>query len=351
MKVHLIARRGLFGMLGMAAAAGVLAIACGSSSASEPTPSSTPQAGATQPAPADSPTPAATPSSVALAAVGDLMLGRSIGYRIEADGPGIVFDDAINNVLREADITAGNLEMVVSEFGSPQPKGYTFRAPVESIAALQAAGFDVVSQANNHAMDFGRLALLDTAENLRASGIEPVGAGPDIAAASKATVIERNGLRIAFVGLVDAPAEGPGFSRDSWEATADRAGVAWADVASVTNAVHAASASADLVVVMLHFGIEYATEPTATQQRLAHAAIDAGASLVIGSHPHVLQEVEEYGGGLIAYSLGNFVFDGFDGSANETAILKVTLTANGVESWKLVPVDIVKNGLPRLHEE
>ncbi|MGB4863195.1 MAG: CapA family protein, partial [Tepidiformaceae bacterium] len=126
---------------------------------------------------------------------------------------------------------------------------------------------------------------------------------------------------------------------------------AWADTASVTNAVHTAAASADLVVVMLHFGIEYATEPNATQQRLAHAAIDAGATLVIGSHPHVLQEVEEYGGGLIAYSLGNFVFDGFDGSANETAILEVTLSASGVESWKLVPVDIVKNGLPRLREE
>ena len=338
-------------MLGLVAMAGVLAVACGSSSANEPAPSSTVRREATQPAPANSPTPTATPSSVTLAAVGDLMLGRSIGDRIEADGPGVVFDEAINDVLSGADITAGNLEMVVSEFGSPQPKGYTFRAPLEAVAVLKAAGFDVVSQANNHAMDFGRLALLDTGENLRASGIEPVGAGADIAAASRATVVERNGLRIAFVGLVDAPAEGPGFSRDTWEATASRAGVAWADTASVTNAVHTAAASADLVVVMLHFGIEYATEPNATQQRLAHAAIDAGATLVIGSHPHVLQEVEKYGGGLIAYSLGNFVFDGFDGSANETAILEVTLSASGVESWKLVPVDIVKNGLPRLREE
>ncbi|MGB4863521.1 MAG: CapA family protein, partial [Tepidiformaceae bacterium] len=202
--------------------AGVLAVACGSSSANEPAPSSTVSGEATQSAPANSPTPTATPSSVTLAAVGDLMLGRSIGDRIEADGPGVVFDEAINDVLSGADITAGNLEMVVSEFGSPQPKGYTFRAPLEAVAVLKAAGFDVVSQANNHAMDFGRLALLDTGENLRASGIEPVGAGADIAAASSATVVERNGLRIAFVGLVDAPAEGPGFSRDTWEATASR---------------------------------------------------------------------------------------------------------------------------------
>ena len=84
---------------------------------------------------------------------------------------------------------------------------------------------------------------------------------------------------------------------------------------------------------MLHFGVEYAPEPVFEQRLLAEAAIDAGAVLVIGSHPHVLQDVEEYGGGLIAYSLGNFVFDGFEGDANTTALLEVTLTAEGVTEF------------------
>ena len=97
---------------------------------------------------------------------------------------------------------------------------------------------------------------------------------------------------------------------------------------------------------MIHY-----TSPSISQRRLARAAIDAGAALVIGSHPHVLQEVEEYGGGLIAYSLGNFVFDGFDGPSNHSAILKVNLTRDGVASWKLLPVDVIDNGLPRLRPE
>jgi poly-gamma-glutamate synthesis protein (capsule biosynthesis protein) len=102
-------------------------------------------------------------------------------------------------------------------------------------------------------------------------------------------------------------------SRETWEARAHRPGVAWADQNTVTSVVSQAALSADIVVVMLHFGLEYHADPSASQRELAHAAIAAGAALVVGSHPHLLQEVEEYGGGLIAYSLGNFVFDRFGG--------------------------------------
>ncbi len=149
------------------------------------------------------------------------------------------------------------------------------------------------------------------------------------------------------MSLVDAPAEGS-FSRDGWEARTGRPGVAWADAGTVAAAVSDASAQADVVIVMLHFGNEYATTPTSKQRELAHAAIDAGALLVVGSHPHLLQEVEEYGGGLIAYSLGNFVFDGFEGDANTTAVLRVTLGATGVASWSLLPASIDWSGLPHL---
>lgn len=291
------------------------------------------------------PTPA--PASVTIEAVGDLMLGRSVGYRIESKGPSIVFDEAVASMLRSADITVGNLEMAISDLGYPQEKGYTFEAPPVLLSALTLGGFDMVSQANNHALDYGPEALLDTARNLRAAGIEFAGSGPNLESALAPAVLERNGLRIAFVSLVDTPAEG-GYNRTSWEASADTAGVAWADVESVTRAVSEAKASADVVVAMLHFGIEYSATPTDDQRAMAHAAIEAGATLVVGSHPHVLQPVEEYKGGLVAYSLGNFVFDGFDGSANESAILRVTLTAEGIDAWELLPVELIENGLPRL---
>ncbi len=293
------------------------------------------------------PSPTATPPSreVTLLAAGDMMLDRSIGYRLVTFGPDAIFDDEMAALLRSADVTIGNLECAISERGEPLPKGYTFRAPPVAAEALQLAGFDLVSLANNHAMDYGPIALADTSAELRKQGIFSVGAGENLAAASAAQVLERNGLRIAFVGLLDAPAEGEGFSRRTWEATSSRPGVAWADPETVTAAVDAAHASADLVVVMLHFGEEYAPNPNANQRELAYAAIDAGATLVIGTHPHVLQEVEEYGGGLIAYSLGNFVFDGFEGDANTTALLEVTLTADGVADWELIPAEVVA-GLP-----
>lgn len=294
--------------------------------------------------------PTSPPLPVTLVAVGDLMLGRSVGYRIEAGEGASIFEPGVSTVLGEADIAVGNLESAVSAGGEPQAKSYTFRAPPAASSVLAAAGFDVLSLANNHALDYGRGALADTEALLRAAGIQPVGSGRDLSAALSPVVLERGGLRIAFVALVDAPAEGS-FTRSNWEAGADRAGVAWADDESVARAVSDAAAVADVVVALLHFGYEFHESPSAGQRALARAAIDAGADLVVGSHPHVLQPVEAYGGGLIAYSLGNFVFDGFEGIAESSAMLRVTLTSEGVGAWELIPVRIPYGGLPRLLED
>lgn len=339
----------VFGILAVATlAAGCTSISQAGNEPASPTPTAPPAATAR---PANTPFPTATPepAEVTLLATGDIMLDRSLRWRIEAHGPETIFAGEVGDLLRGADITIGNLECAISERGEPLPKSYTFRAPRAAVESLESAGFDLVSLANNHAMDYGPLALLDTTAELAAAGIVSVGAGPDIESAVAASVIERDGLRIAFVGLLDVPAEGPGFSRTAWEATASEPGVAWADPETVAAAVRAARLEADIVVVMLHFGVEYAPEPVIGQRALAEAAIDAGAELVIGSHPHVLQAVEEYGGGLIAYSLGNFVFDGFEGESNTTAILQVTLTTDGVAAWELIPAQVV-DGIPVLAE-
>ena len=330
--------------------------ACATSADSEPGLSGQPSSAteATPPpersasAAADSPTSTPAPTTITVAAVGDIMLDRSIGARLRSEGPGALFEDArLAEMLAAADVAVANLESPISTRGAPVDKSYTFRAPPVAAEAVALAGFDGVALANNHALDYGPQALIETAALLARQGVRFAGGGSNADEALAAFVLERNGFRIAVVSLVDAPPEGT-FNRANWEAKADRPGIAWADTETVTEAVTAAAADADIVIAMLHFGNEYASAPTASQRALSHGAIDAGALLVVGSHPHVLQEVEEYGGGLIAYSLGNFVFDGFEGEANNTAILQVTLAPGRVLEWGLVPATIDWTGRPTL---
>lgn len=285
---------------------------------------------------------------VTLAAVGDLMFDRLPAHFLREDGPDAPFA-RVADVLRGADLTAGNLECAISEGGEQAAKAYAFRAPPVAAEALRLAGFDVVSLANNHALDWGDEGLADTRLHLDQAGVVAAGGGADAAEAHRHVVITRNGLRIAFLGYLDVPAEGS-FNRENWDATATSPGLAWFDARALERDIAAARRDADLVIVFMHFGFEYHTEPSAAQRQQARAAIDAGAALVIGTHPHVLQPVEAYRGGVIAYSLGNFVFDGFEGEANDSAIFRAILTPKGVESWELLPVSIGYNGFPSLVE-
>ncbi len=281
-----------------------------------------------------------------LAAVGDVMLARSLAWKLENEGPEAPFA-AVRDVLAGADIAVANLECAIGVAGKPAPKAYTFQAPPIGAEALALAGFDVVSLANNHSLDFGPESLAETQALLAAQGILSAGAGPNRIAAHAPATLEREGLTIAFLAYVDVPVERGGYDPGTWAATDDFPGVAWLDIPSMRGDIEAASGSADLVVVLLHFGLEWELEPSDAQREQARAAIDAGAALVLGSGPHVLQEVEAYGDGLIAYSLGNFVFDGFWDPANDSAILLVELTAAGVAGHELVPVTIV-DGVPLL---
>ena len=284
---------------------------------------------------------------VELEAVGDIMLARTVGDQMKAEGSGIVFA-GVQSVFDSGDILVGNLECALTTSGDRQPKSYTFSAPPDSAEALAQAGFDVLSLANNHAMDYGIRGLEDTLAALSQSGISPVGAGENVSQARFPVVLVRNGLRLAFLSYVDVPTESSGFDARTWIATASQPGIAWADSDHITADVVAAKLQADVVIVLLHSGYEifsYIPSVSANQREEARAAIDAGAALVIGSHPHVLQSIEEYHGGLIAYSLGNFVFDGYEGIANASIILRVVLTPAGVQSYDWVPV-LIKNGLP-----
>ncbi len=305
--------------------------------------------------PTNSPTPTVLPSAtitstpsltVNLEAVGDIMLARSIGQRVQASGPQIVFA-GVQSALASADILVGNLECTLTTEGTPQPKGYTFAAPPETAQALAMAGFDLLDLANNHSMDFGVQGLRDTRNNLAQYQIASVGAGENAAEAHSPVILERNGLRMAFLAYADVPPEYRGFDAHAWIATSTQPGISWAYTNQINADVKAAKGQADVVIVLLHGGHESNSEVTFEQAQEAHAAIDAGAALVLGAHPHVLQPIKLYHGGLIAYSLGNFVFDEFDGKENLSAIMNVTLSPKGVQSYSWTWV-VIENGLPRL---
>jgi len=293
-------------------------------------------------APDNPPPPSGT---VRLMAVGDVMLGQSIGRRIVRDGL-LAPWAKVTQYFDQADLVVANLECTISNRGTKWPKTFNFRAPTNAAQSLAAGGVDVVTVANNHAVDFGFDAFGDTLSFLDAAGVGHVGGGANLQAARAPLVVERNGLRIAFLGYV-LPFFGlPHFNTRQWAATDTSPGLALGTPEVVSQDVIAAKQVADVVVVMVHGGIEYSFRPNAAQKNFDRAALAAGATLVIGAHPHVLQGYVLENGQSIAYSTGDFVFDYFTGAPNDTAILDVTLTAAGVQSLKWIPIE-VQGGFPR----
>ena len=281
---------------------------------------------------------------VHLAAVGDVMLDRALGEAIRAGDLTYPFAE-IADLLIPADVTIGNLESAIGDQGAPVNKGYTFLAPPEAAQTLSMAGFDLLSLANNHALDYGPQALQQGMDLLHQQDIATVGAGPDQASAHQPHIRQVNGLTLAFLAYVHVPVEVRGFDTQTWTATANHPGLAWADPAQIQADVSDACQQADVAIVLLHSGYESVPEPSPPQIAAAHAAIDAGASLVIGHHAHVLQGIEFYRDGVIAYGLGNFAFE--DAGPPESAILNVWLDSDGVRQLEFMPVILEPDGHPR----
>jgi poly-gamma-glutamate synthesis protein (capsule biosynthesis protein) len=205
------------------------------------------------------------------------------------------------------------------------------------------AGVDVANLANNHTLDYGPTAFADTLSTLDSLGVGHTGGGLNEAAAHAPLIIERNGLRIGFLGYALYFAPG---TKSSWTAGANRPGVVAGTPTLVAQEVAALKAQVDVVVVNFHGGRTNGAKPTNQVRQFTRAAIGAGAALVVGHHPHVLQGYTNEGNSLVAYSMGNFVFDFMEGSQLETAILDVTLTADGVTEFSWIPI-VIERGLPR----
>lgn len=242
------------------------------------------------------------PSSTLLF-VGDIMLSRGVAWRVGKAGGDYTFPFAhVADRIRSADLAFGNLEGPMSTRGADQGSAYSFRASPDALVGLSWAGFDSLSLANNHMWDWGRLALVDTVDTLREAHITPVGAGHDTNEANAPAFFDVNGTRVGVLAFTTLYPTG-------LEAGSGTPGVSVTDGRAMAEAVRAARQDADVLVVSMHWGDEYAPAASAAQQELGHALVDAGADFVIGHHPHVPEPLERYRTGWIAYSLGNFVFD------------------------------------------
>ena len=311
-----------------------------------PPPSLTP-APTAQPTNTPTPLPSPTPEPVTLAFVGDVMLGRSLGQYIEWGQLDYPFEH-VKDVLSSAEFTVANLESALGDTGERVPKGYTFRAPPAAAIVLADAGIDLVSLANNHALDYGEVALEQGIGLLSDAGVASVGAGMNEAAARRPFVTTIRGISFGFLSYVHVPVEWRGFDTQTWQAIGESPGMAWADPELISADVGQLSSAVDHVIVLLHSGFEGVPEPSPPQVAASHAAVDAGASLVVGHHAHLLQGVEQRGESVIFYGLGNFAFDFDEANLTPSVILQVSVSQDRSMAWDFVPVMVASNGQPRL---
>lgn len=250
---------------------------------------------------------------------------------------------AIAPLLRDADLTMVNLETAITTRGTAASKAFTFRAPPVFLTRLLAAGVDVVTAANNHGRDYGRVGLEDTLAAERSRGLPIVGIGRDAHEAFAPFRATVRGVRVAVLGetqVLDAELAA------SWSATDSQPGLASAqDPTRLLAAVRSARASSDLVVVYLHWGTERVTCPTQRQRTLARSLEAAGADVIVGSHAHRLLGAGRHGSAYVSYGLGNFVFSTAGGPGADTGVLRLTVSARRVvdEQWRPA---VIRGGVP-----
>lgn len=277
--------------------------------------------------------------TITVALGGDTMLGRGVGAEITEFGPHSLFSDEVREVFSSADLGIVNLECCVSTRGRPWPapgKPFHFRAPPEAVDALVELGVDCVTLANNHALDYGREALLDTREHLERAGVHAVGAGADLEQARAPVLLEAGGATVAVLGITDHPLD--------FAAGEDRPGVAYADLSRgvpdwLTGRIRALAAGADAVLVLPHWGPNMVTYPLPYVRAAARALLSAGATLVAGHSAHVFHGVADR----VLYDLGDLLDDYARDPVlrNDLGLLfLITLDADGPSGLTAVPLKL-----------
>jgi len=271
--------------------------------------------------------------SVIINAVGDIMLSGSYKNIIDRHGYSFPFE-ATSGILKDSQVTVGNLELPITERGSEfTGKRYRFRSPPKAAKSLREAGFSILTLANNHILDYGNDGLMDTISYLEYYGIRHAGAGQNLVEARKPSIVEVDGKRIAFLAYsLTYP--------DEFFAGPDRHGTAPGYPSFVAEDIRAAKRVSDHVFASFHWGRELERTPRPYQVRIARLAVDAGADVVLGHHPHVLQGIELYKGKVIFYSLGNFTFGSSSKHADRSIIARIKL-GKAIEGIEIIPLNVL----------
>lgn len=324
----------------LASAPSAVAASAGSASA---------QAPATPPSPSPSPSPTTSPSSdaqetpITVNLVGDILLDSTVGSNIAKYGADYPFKQTAK-LLQDADITFGNLETSVSTRGTAQDKQFTFRSRPETLKGLVDAGFDGVTVANNHTLDFGVTALKDTLANLDKYKIGHTGAGDNEDEAFQPYVQEVRGKKVAIIGISRVLPDG------SWYAGKNKPGIAQGYMTEpMMTYIKKAVSESDYTIVFIHWNKETKDYPEDYARTYARMFIDAGVDAVIGAHSHCLQGIEWYKGKPVFYSLGNFIFTSKSEKSSQTMILKLSLE-DGQVGASVTPAQIV-NTQARLKDD
>lgn len=274
------------------------------------------------------------PELVTLVAVGDIMLSRSVEDQMKKYGNSYPFV-SLAPFLAEQSVVFGNLESPLLAGKRVAPNKMVFRAPPESAEELARAHISVVSISNNHMMNQGKQGLEATRAFLQGAGVAFSGAGSSLDEATQVAIVEVKGLKIGFLAFTESyliPA--------SQQAKASQSGVAILEENTVKAAITKARSQVDILAVSMHFGQEYKKLPSKSQQFYAHLAIDTGADIVIGHHPHVVESVENYNGKLIMYSLGNCIFDQTLPYTREGALAVIQIEKGKITKADFLPLTI-----------
>ncbi len=277
-----------------------------------------------------------------LIAVGDISFSRSVEKMTKNHGLDYPLLK-IKDYLRKADIVFGNLEAPITPGREILTGEMIFRSNPGVETTLKDARFNLLSLANNHTMNFGIKGLEDTLKYLKQAGIQYVGAGENDQEAYRPVYLESGGIKFAFLAY-----QNPKIVPTSYEANNNHAGIAFMNTEKMTEAVKEARQQADFVIVSMHAGDEYSIKPNDSQISFAHSAIDAGADLVIGHHPHVVQTIEEYKNKYIFYSLGNFIFDQMWSQETKRGLaVKIFFAKDKITGISFLPVVIENYCQPR----
>ena len=282
--------------------------------------------------------------AVSIIFTGDILLDRGVRRQIETSGVESLFAPDVDSLFRQADVVVGNLECPVTRVEAPVQKLYCFRGEPQWLDALKAHGFTHLNMANNHTVDQGRRGLRDTWQNVSRAGMVAVGAGENMAEASRPVLLASAPREVWLIASLRMSLENFPFLKD-------RPCVSQLPFDSLVTQVQRLRAEKPraVIVVSLHWGAEHTLKPMPQQRQQARRLVDVGADLLVCHHTHTLQSIEEYKGKQIYYSIGNFIFDPSQPVNRQSCVVRLNVTADDL-SVETVPVTI-DNCTPRLQGE